>query len=91
MPPLLFAFSYFSGRIFHVLLRAGLRLQSSYLWPPALKIIFLRPGILEHVCNPSTWEEETGGSWVPGQPWDIERHCLQETKKAKTKILFLNP
>jgi hypothetical protein len=57
----------------------------------ALKIIFLRPGILEHVCNPSTWEEETGGSWVPGQPWDIERHCLQETKKAKTKILFLNP
>jgi hypothetical protein len=26
-----------------------------------------KPGLVEHACNPSTWEAEAGGSQVPGQ------------------------
>jgi hypothetical protein len=28
----------------------------------------LKQGVVAHDCNPSTWEAEAVGSWVPGQP-----------------------
>jgi hypothetical protein len=31
----------------------------------------IEPGMVEHVCNPSSWEAEAGGSQVQGQLWAI--------------------
>ena len=28
----------------------------------------MSPGVVAHACNPGTWEAETGGSQVHGQP-----------------------
>ena len=40
------------------------------------------PGVVAHACNPSTWEAETGGSQVRGQPQQISETCF----KIKNKI-----
>ena len=49
---------------------------------PTLKLSML--GVVAHACNPSTWEAETGGSQVRGQPQqfsealsNLVRHCFQ--------------
>ena len=49
------------------------------------------PGMVAHACNPSTWEAETGGSQVRGQPQllsealrNLVRPCFK-IKNKKTK------
>jgi hypothetical protein len=43
-------------------------------------------GIATHVCNPSTWEAEAGGSRVPASLGYIVRHCLKNKNKQTNKI-----
>jgi hypothetical protein len=60
----------------------------------------LRPGVLMHAFNPSTWEAEAGGflssgpawstEWVPGQP-GLHRETLSREKKKKKKKKNKNP
>jgi hypothetical protein len=39
-----------------------------------------KPGMMAHVCNLSTWGDETEGSWVQGQPELHTDSVSQNTK-----------
>ena len=46
------------------------------------------PGVVAHACNPSTWEAETGGSQVGGQPQlpsEALRNLVRPCFKIKNK------
>ena len=34
-------------------------------------------GVVVHTCNPSTWEAETGGWQIGGQPWQLSEMLFQ--------------
>jgi hypothetical protein len=50
-------------------------------------------GRVLHTCNPSTWEAETGGFRVQGQPWLHSKTLSQKKKINKTRYggAFCNP
>ena len=39
-------------------------------------------GVMVHACNPSTWEAETGGLQVRGQPQELSE-TLSQNKRIK--------
>jgi hypothetical protein len=44
-------------------------------------------GVGLHICNPSTWKAEAGGSWVPGQPRLHSKTLSQKNTKTNKKLL----
>jgi hypothetical protein len=42
------------------------------------------PGLLVYTCNSSTWEAETGGLQIQGQP-GLHSESLSQKKKRKEK------
>ena len=50
--------------------------------------MYFKLGMVAHTCNPSTWEAETGGSQVHGQPQllsDALRNLVRPCFKIKTE------
>jgi hypothetical protein len=50
----------------------------------------MEPGVMVHAYNPSTWEVETGGSWVWGQSGLPNKIVSQKTKDIGWIILTKN-
>ena len=49
-------------------------------------------GVVAHACHPSTWEAETGGSQVRGQPQQLIKalsNLVRNCFKIKNKIIGL--
>ena len=38
------------------------------------------PGVVAHACHPGTWEAETGGSQVQGQPQQLSETLFPNKK-----------
>ena len=49
------------------------------------EMVTKKPGVMGHTYNPSTWEAETGGSQVCGQP-----QLLSEALHNFSETLFQN-
>jgi hypothetical protein len=47
-----------------------------------------RPGVVVHVCNPSTWETDAGGSKVQSQAI-LHRKTLSQKKKKKKIYIYI--